>query len=114
VLFFPEGTTTDGREIRRLHSKLLLAAVETGTPVQPLILCYQGPDGRLDSIMPYIGNMTFGTHLNDVLGRSRVQAHVMPLPAISVEGHDVHTLTDELLRKMREGLAELQAQVLLK
>jgi hypothetical protein len=29
-----------------------------------------------------------------------------------VEGHDVHTLTDELLRKMREGLAELQAQVL--
>lgn len=112
VLFFPEGTTTDGREIRRLHSKLLSAAVETGTPVQPLILCYRGPDGRLDSIMPYIGDMTFGTHLKDVLGRSRVQAHVMPLPAISVEGHTVHSLTDELLRKMREGLATLQAEVL--
>lgn len=114
VLFFPEGTTTDGREIRRLHSKLLSAALETGTPVQPLILCYQGPDGRLDSVMPYIGEMSFGTHLQDVLGRSRVRAHVLPLPAISVEGHTVHTLTDELLRHMREGLAELQAQVLLK
>lgn len=112
VLFFPEGTTTDGRNIRRLHSKLLAAAVETGTPVQPMILCYQGPDGRLDGVMPYIGNMTFGTHLQDVLGRSKVRAHVLPLAAISVEGHDVHTLTDELLRKMREGLAELQAQVL--
>jgi 1-acyl-sn-glycerol-3-phosphate acyltransferase len=114
VLFFPEGTTTDGREIRRLHSKLLTAAVETGTPVQPLILCYQGPDGRLDGVMPYIGDMTFGTHLQDVLGRSKVRAHVLPLAAISVEGHDVHTLTDELHRKMREGLAELQAQVLVK
>jgi len=58
--------------------------------------------------------MAFGTHLKDVLGRSRVQAHVLPLPAISVEGHTVHSLTDELLRKMREGLAMLQAEVLVK
>ncbi len=86
--------------------------METGTSVQPMILCYQGPDGRLDGVMPYIGDMTFGTHLQDVLGRSKVRAHVLPLAAISVEGHDVHTLTDELLRKMREGLAELQQQVL--
>jgi len=112
VLFFPEGTTTDGREVRRLHGKLLAAAIETGTPIHPLILCYQGPDDRLDSVMPYIGDMTFGTHLQDVLGRSKVRAHILPLASISVDGHDIHTLTDELQRKMREGLAMLQAQVL--
>jgi lyso-ornithine lipid O-acyltransferase len=113
ILFFPEGTTTDGRDIRRLHSKLLSAAIDTNTPVQPLVLCYQGPDGRLDSTMPYIGSMTFATHLQSVLGRSKVRTHLLPLPAISVEGHDVHSLTNELLGKMREGLSELQAKVLL-
>ena len=113
VLFFPEGTTTDGREIRRLHSKLLAAAVDTGTAVQPLILCYQGPDGRLDTVMPYIGDMSFGTHIQDVLGRSKVKAHILPLAAIPIGNHDVHTLTDELQIKMREGLAELQAKVLI-
>jgi hypothetical protein len=76
-------------------------------------LCYEGPDGRLDSVMPYVGAISFGTHLQRVLGRSKVKAHIMPLAVIPVEGHNVHSLTDELLRKMREGLAELQAKVLL-
>jgi 1-acyl-sn-glycerol-3-phosphate acyltransferase len=113
ILFFPEGTTTDGRSVRRLYGNLLRAAVDTGTPIQPIILCYEGPDGRLDSVMPYVGAISFGTHLQRVLGRSKVKAHIMPLAVIPVEGHNVHSLTDELLRKMREGLAELQAKVLL-
>jgi 1-acyl-sn-glycerol-3-phosphate acyltransferase len=112
ILFFPEGTTTDGRSVRRLHSNLLRAAVDTGTPIQPIVLCYEGPDGRLDTVMPYVGSITFGAHLQHVLARSKVKAHILPLAAICVDGHTVHTLTDELLRIMREGLAELQAQVL--
>ncbi len=112
VLFFPEGTTTDGREIRRLHSKLLAAAVETGTTVQAVVLCYQGPDGRLDEVMPFIGDMGLGTHLQSVLGRSKVRAHIMPLAPLSPEGHNVHTLTDALLKQMREGLVALHHKVL--
>lgn len=112
VLFFPEGTTTDGREIRRLHSKLLAAAVETGTPVQAVVLCYQGPDGRLDDVMPFIGDMGLPTHLNAVLGRSKVRAHIMPLAPLPVDGYNVHTLTDALLKQMREGLVALHSKVL--
>jgi len=63
--------------------------------------------------MPYIGDMSFGTHIQDVLGRSKVKAHILPLAAIPIGNHDVHTLTDELQIKMREGLAELQAKVLI-
>ena len=112
VLFFPEGTTTDGREIRRLHSKLLVAAVETGTPVQAVVLCYQGPDGRLDDVVPFIGDMGLPTHLNAILGRGKVRAHIMPLSPLPVEGYNVHTLTDALLAQMREGLVALHHKVL--
>jgi 1-acyl-sn-glycerol-3-phosphate acyltransferase len=112
VLFFPEGTTTDGREIRRLHSKLLAAAVETGTPVQAVVLCYQGPDGRLDDVMPFVGDMGLPAHLNTVLGRGKVRAHIMPLQPLSPVGYNVHTLTDALLQQMRQGLVALHEKVL--
>jgi len=112
VLFFPEGTTTNGRDVKRIHGKLLVAAIETGTPVQPLALCYQGPDGRLDTVMPYIDDMTFGEHIQGVLARSQVRAHLMPLEPIPTVGMEIHTLTDILQERMREGLKALQAKVL--
>jgi 1-acyl-sn-glycerol-3-phosphate acyltransferase len=42
----------------------------------------------------------------------KVTAHLMTLPAISVEGHTVETLTQEVQTKMVEGLAQLQQRVL--
>jgi 1-acyl-sn-glycerol-3-phosphate acyltransferase len=112
VLFFPEATTTDGRQVRRLHGRLLAAALETGTPIQPVLLCYANQAGQLDEVMPFIGDVSFPDHLQQVLGHERVVAHIVALPAIDPAGHDIHSLTDLLQAEMRAGLARLQSQVL--
>jgi 1-acyl-sn-glycerol-3-phosphate acyltransferase len=40
VAVFPEGRTGSGDEIGPFHARIFLAAVETGTPVQPVALRY--------------------------------------------------------------------------
>ncbi len=112
VLFFPEATTTDGSAVKRLHGKLLASAIATRTAIQPLVLCYVNEQGQLDQIVPFVDDNGFVPHLFQVLALKKIRAHLMPLPAISPEGHDVESLTAELHRQMSEGLLALQQQVL--
>ncbi|MEY2863448.1 MAG: hypothetical protein RLY58_1155 [Pseudomonadota bacterium] len=112
VLFFPEATTTDGKQVRRLHGRLLAAALETGTPIQPVLLCYANQAKQLDEVIPFVGDVSFPDHLQQVLAHDRVVAHVVALPAIDPVGHDIHSLTDLLQAEMRAGLALLQGRVL--
>lgn len=113
VLFFPEATTTDGRTVKRLHGKLLASAIATGTPIQPLVLCYVNQHGQLDQVVPFVDDAGFAAHLLQVLKLEKITAHVLPLAAISPIGHDIASLTAELHRQMSEGLLALQQQVLL-
>jgi 1-acyl-sn-glycerol-3-phosphate acyltransferase len=113
VLFFPEATTTDGKQVRRIHGRLLAAALETQTPIQPVVLCYASPAGILDQIVPFIGDVSFADHLQQVLSHHQpVIAHVMALEPIETVGHDIHSLTNRVQAQMREGLQQLQAKVL--
>lgn len=113
ILFFPEATTTDGKQVRRLHGRLLQSAIDTQTSVQPVLLCYVTAQHTLDLVMPFIGEISFAEHLQQVLAHPAVTAHVMVLPEMSSVGHDVHSLTNLLQQQMRDGLAALHAKVLL-
>ncbi|ENU93440.1 hypothetical protein F971_00950 [Acinetobacter vivianii] len=112
VLFFPEATTTDGTKVKKVHGRLLGAAIEAQRPVQVCVICYVNQNGELDRVAPFIGEMTFAEHVQRVLEMPKVTAHLMTLPAISVEGHTVDSLTKEVDRQMRAGLAKLQQKVL--
>jgi len=112
VLFFPEATTTDGSKVKKVHGRLLGAAIEAQRPVQVCVICYVNQNGELDLVAPFIGEMTFAEHVQRVLEMPKVTAHLMTLPAISVEGHTVDSLTKEVDRQMRAGLAKLQQKVL--
>lgn len=68
--------------------------------------------GKLDTVAPFVGHLSFIDHVKNVLEMPKVTAHLMILPAISVEGHTVETLTQEVQTKMVEGLAQLQQRVL--
>lgn len=107
VLFFPEATTTDGKTIKRVHGRILGAALEAQKPVQICLICYVNQHGELDTVAPFIGDMSFVEHVKRVLEMPKVVAHLMALPAISVEGHTLKSLTDEVQHKMHEGLEEL-------
>lgn len=112
VLFFPEATTTDGHSVKRVHGRLLGAAIEAQRPVQVCLICYVNRHGELDTVAPFIGEMSFVEHIQRVLEMPKVTAHLLTLPPISVEGHDVKSLTQEVQEKMVEGLAQLHKKVL--
>ncbi|XID74433.1 lysophospholipid acyltransferase family protein [Alkanindiges sp. WGS2144] len=111
VLFFPEATTTDGRSIKRLHGKLLAAAIATQTFIQPVVICYINVEGKLDQVVPFVDDQGFVENLLNVLALEKIRAHVMPLAAISTEGHTVESLTQLLYARMCEGLQVLQQRV---
>ncbi|WP_216940344.1 1-acyl-sn-glycerol-3-phosphate acyltransferase [Acinetobacter sp. BY419] len=114
VLFFPEATTSDGRFIKKVHGRILGAAIEADRPVQICLICYVNQQGELDLVAPFINDLSFTAHVKKVLEMPQVTAHLMALPAISTEGHTVDSLTREVQEKMQQGLQELQSRVLKK
>lgn len=114
VLFFPEATTSDGRGIKKIHGRLLGAAIDAEKPVQICLICYVNQQGELDTIAPFINDIGFADHVKKVLEMPPVTAHLMALPAIETAGHSVESLTEEVHEKMLKGLADLHQKVLTK
>jgi 1-acyl-sn-glycerol-3-phosphate acyltransferase len=58
VAVFPEGTTSDGRDVLHFHGALLQGAIDAGCPVQPLALRYSDADGPVSAAAAYCGDTT--------------------------------------------------------
>jgi 1-acyl-sn-glycerol-3-phosphate acyltransferase len=81
VLVFPEGTTSDGREVLHFHPRLLEAAIRAERPVQPVAIRYPHPLG-VHPRVPFVGDDARLPHLLALLGEPRVEAHVHLLPPL--------------------------------
>ena len=112
VLFFPEATTTDGSKVKKVHGRILGAAIEAQRDVQICLICYVNQQGGLDQVSPFIGNISFAEHVKKVLEMPQVTAHLVALPAICTTGHTVESLTALVQQKMVQGLADLHHKVL--
>ncbi len=74
VAVFPEGTSSDGRQIRRFQPSLLQPAVDLGLPVVPAAISYSRPDGSHCDAVNYIDRMSFGESLWNILGEAEIHA----------------------------------------
>lgn len=108
VLFFPEGTTTDGRRLKRFFHKLFGAATATDTPVQPVLLVYRDRDDALHPHAPFVGDDEFMSHATEILKGDRIVVDILILPPEPVAGRDARTLSRDLEAKMTLALRELQ------
>ena len=77
------------------------------------MICYVNKQGKLDTVVPYIGETTFVENLQAVLEMPKVVAHLKTFPAIPTDGHTVESLTKLVQDTMQQGLADLQKEVLL-
>ncbi|MEL6913024.1 MAG: lysophospholipid acyltransferase family protein [Pseudomonadota bacterium] len=84
LVFFPEGTSTDGRRVLDFQSTLFAAFFEDGLverlSLQPVSLVYEAPEGQDPRFYGWWGDMSFEGHLLRVLsarrqGRVRVIFH---------------------------------------
>lgn len=111
VVFFPEATTTDGKQIKKIYGKLLQASMDTGLPICPMVIAYVDKDGKLSDDAAYYGNRTMVDSLKRVADNGQITAYVLPLDAINPANKTQKELTAILQSAMEEGLARLHAQV---
>ena len=97
LLFFPEGTSTDGRRVLPFKPTLFQAfldpALAQGLAIQPVSVRYEAPPGRDAAFYGWWGDMDLGPHLLAVLSQPRQGRVTVTLhPPIPVAGHDRKTL----------------------
>lgn len=98
LLFFPEGTSSDGRRVLPFKPTLFQGFLAPDLPrdlaIQPVTARYEAPPGRDPRFYGWWGDMALGPHLLAVLaqspqGRVTVTLH----PPIAVSGHGRKTLS---------------------
>jgi 1-acyl-sn-glycerol-3-phosphate acyltransferase len=84
VVFFPEGTTTDGSSVARFQPRLFATAVETGAAVQPVALRYgRAADGS--NIAAFIGDDTLAGNLLRLLQERELHVELFFCPAFHAQ-----------------------------
>ena len=68
VLLFPEGTSTDGKQVLRFHSRLIDPATTTGQPITPASVRYVLGGGMKEIDLCWYDDEAFASHLWKTLG----------------------------------------------
>lgn len=93
LTLFPEGTTTDGREVRPFFSRLFAAAIDTGTDVTPVALRYH-IDGDHDPLAPYTDDQSILDNLRGLIARDHTGVNVVFGDRIRLDGHSRKQIAD--------------------
>lgn len=88
LCYFPEGTTTDGTELRPFKGSLMQAVVDTGTVIQPFSIRYPRSDGSVNTAMAYHGETTMWQSLRMVLMQPQPIVELDFSAPISSAGHE--------------------------
>lgn len=76
VVFFPEGTSSDGTSVLPFRSSLFAPAVTERCAVTPAHITYRLDGGDPATDVAYWGDMTFGPHFLKLLTKSRIRCRV--------------------------------------
>jgi 1-acyl-sn-glycerol-3-phosphate acyltransferase len=76
VVIFPEGTSSDGREVLPFYPSLLEPAIEAGVPITAAHLSYEVEKGSVGQDIAYWGTMTFFPHLLKLLSVEGISSEV--------------------------------------
>lgn len=108
VLFFPEGTTTDGTSIRRFHARLFAPALEADVPIQPIALFYPDQQGQANQIIPYINDATLLGNLWSIAGEPQLQAKVEFLSLVETKNQARKAIASQCEERIRTCLESKQ------
>lgn len=116
LLFFPEGTSTDGLQVIPFKTTLFAAfmapQIKDAIHVQPASVAYFAPSGESERYYGWWGDMAFGPHLLSTLaaartGRVEIQFHT---PLRVSDFSDRKTLAKACEEAVRRGHSEMRAK----
>ena len=87
VAVFPEGTTGDGKGLRRFMPSLLQPAVELNCPIVPAALRYRTLAGEYSAAPAYIGDLSMWQSLKQIVGEPGLVAELHFGDPILPNGH---------------------------
>lgn len=110
LLFFPEGTSTDGQRVLpfkpTLFQGFLDDALPDGLAIQPMTAIYHAPPGRDPRFYGWYGDMNMGQHLLAVLAQPRQGRVTVRLsPPIPVRAETRKTLSAKAEAAIRDSFS---------
>ena len=109
VLLFPEGTSTDGSQVIRFHSRLIDPATSAGVPITAASVRYTIDGGIEERELCWYGDMLFLPHLMKTLGTPGFSAEVaFGEPRVYTDRRAAADQTHAEIAAMREGALVLQ------
>ena len=82
VAVFPEGTTSDGTQLRKFHSSLLQPIVDAHGVVQPIAIRYRTPADEYSDAPAFVGDLTMVGSLWRLTGERSLVAEITILPQL--------------------------------
>lgn len=103
VVLFPEGTSSDGREVLPFKSSLLEPALRQSHPLCAAHIRYAVKDGEARQDVCYWGDMTLVPHLINLFSKRRVRASVSftVIP-------EMPACRKELVRQLHSGVVRMK------
>ena len=101
VALFPEGTSSDGRQLLPFHGRLLSALTDTHFALQPVAISYLR-NGEPCPLAPFVGDDDLLHHLWRLFKQPAIDAVVELLPPIASDGRNRSLLA----RLAREAIAD--------
>jgi 1-acyl-sn-glycerol-3-phosphate acyltransferase len=96
IAIFPEGTTSDGKQLLPFHANLLQAAISANSPVQPVALRFLEADGSLSMSPVYIDDDTLVSSIWRMLRAEPVTAQLDFLEPVASSGMERRELAEQL------------------
>ncbi|WP_245728093.1 lysophospholipid acyltransferase family protein [Nitrosovibrio tenuis] len=100
VAVFPEGTTSDGTELRHFHASLLQPAVSVAAILYPVAIRYTDVTGQISRATPYV-NISLMESLRRILGQTWIDVELIFAEPISSGGKNRR----ELARHAEQAIA---------
>ena len=85
LTLFPEGTTTDGTNVRQFFARLFAVSIDNKLAIAPVGIRYQKSNGQIDLGAPYIGDQSLLDNLFILMRREQTLVtvsfaeHIQPL-----------------------------------
>lgn len=101
VAVFPEGTTSDGQDVRRFHASLMQPAVDLQARVVTIAIRYLNPDGSINTEVAYADETTLLQSVRRVLAHPELHAEIIASGDIEVAGKTRRDIALEAERRVR-------------
>lgn len=109
VGLFPEGTTTDGRQVGHFHSALIQPAIDAGAMLCPIALRYQDKNGKQNNAAAFTGDMTLSRSIWRILRSPHFDALLAFTPALATAGENRRVLARAAQEAISQELPNVAA-----